>query len=198
MRFVPEPSAVSDRSGRLVGYAPSVAVGAAGVVLLHQVAYLLAHPDSVGRGAATQGHAYLAFVGEVLIPLGMALAVWLAACRAGRLLGGARMSLGVLILLQAALFLGQEVLERVAAGEGARSALSEPAVWVGLALVPVLAWATGQLLAVADRLQSCRGWYPTDLVVAGWGLRLALPDLWMAGTAPPAVHRARGPPFVPD
>ncbi len=189
---------VSDRARRLAGYAPSVAVAAAGVVLLHQVAYLLAHPDPLRRGAATQGHAYLAFVAEVLVPLGMAAAVWLAACRAGRLLGWARTPSGVLIPLQAALFLGQEVLERIAAGEGARSALVEPAVWVGLALVPLLAWATGQLLRVADRLHACRGWYPADPVVPGWGVRLGLPDLSVPVAAPLASPHARGPPFVSD
>jgi hypothetical protein len=53
--------------------------GVAGVIALHQLAYLVAYPGDVGRAVASEGHGYLEPVAGVVVPAVAALAepaVW--------------------------------------------------------------------------------------------------------------------------
>lgn len=102
----------------------------AGVALGHVGAYRLAYHDHGVRHAALAGHGYF-----------KSLAVAAALCGVGALLRAVlcerrrrtrRLSVGVLAAMQVAAFTVLEAGERVLAGQGISSALSEPAVWVGL------------------------------------------------------------------
>lgn len=173
-----------------------VALVAAGVVLLHQVAYLLAHPDPVARAAAAEGHAYLAPLAEVVVPVGLAVVVWLLALRTARLWGGVAVAVAPLTGLVAAGYLTLEVGERVVRGAGATAALTEPAVWLGLALAPLLALLTHRLLHVG--LAAAELAPPAVVALAGRGLLLAWPAPPALTAGRPHQHRARGPPVGTD
>ena len=185
------------QEGAAAGWWPSRmtwVVGMGSVVLLHQVAYLVAHPDPMARVIAAEGHAYLEAVARTGLVLGLGLALWVMTCRATRVLGARTPSTAQLGGVIAALFLAQETLERVVRGGSLGDVAAERAVWIGLALVPLLALATRGVLVVGSRLRlpSGRALLAASVPAPGWSVLLAAPGPQRAGVRTPT--RARGPP----
>ena len=168
------------------------------MVLLHQLAYLVAHPDPLARAVAAEGHTYLESLTRVGLLVGTAVAVWVMTCRATNALGyripPTRELAGAIGLV----FLAQETLERLAQGGTLGEVVAEPAVWVGLALIPLLAVATRSVLVAGSRLRvpAGRALLAAPLPAHGWPVLLAAPALLRAGVATPT--RARAPPSSPD
>ena len=104
----------------------------AGVAVGHIVGYAVAHPDGAAREVALGGHAYLPAAASVVIPLGIAGALWWAVTTARALGLAGVVDLRRLAAAQLALFAVQEVGERVVGGEAAASVLGERGVWFGL------------------------------------------------------------------
>lgn len=173
-------------------------VAAGSVVLLHQVAYVVAHPDPIARAVAAEGHAYLESAARLALFLAAAVAVWLMTCRATRVLGRPAPSTPHLVGATGALFLTQETLERLVRGGSLGDVAAERAVWVGLLLVPLLALVTRGVLVAGSRLRLPAG---RALLVAavpapGWSVLLADPGPLRSGVRTPT--RARGPPPASD
>jgi hypothetical protein len=168
---------------------------AAGVIAVHQLAYLLAHPSTVGRAAAADGHGYLAPVAAVVVPVAAAVAVWAVVCRLAALSPLPPRATLARTGDYALLFVAQETLERVADGESALAALAEPAVWLGLALMPLLGLG-GRFIGRSLERTPAR---PLNLIVTAPRLAgapvPAVPDLPRRSRAP-AARRVRGPPTL--
>lgn len=167
---------------------------AVGVFAIHQVAYLVAHPSTVGRAVAADGHGYLTPAAAVVLPAAAAVAFWVVVCRmAGTAPGSTRRSIARAGDYMA-LFAVQEVLERVIEGEPAASALSEPAVWLGLLLAPGLAvagrWIAGRIDEAAVTIAIPVVVPPAPVLGA---VALDAPALVRRSLAP-TVDRVRGPP----
>lgn len=177
---------------------PLLAVAAAGVVLLHQVAYLVAHPDPVARAIAAQGHAHLWPMAQVLVPLGVAVAGWTMACRALRLLEGRPLSSSGLIVAHVGLFTLLEVGERVVRGGGVGDAFAEPAVWLGLVLAPLLGHLTALALRVGARLRPPATAAVDLFVPPAPAVALTPSSSVHVPTGVPGRVRARGPPVPSD
>lgn len=177
---------------------PTWLIATGAVVLLHQVAYLIAHPDPFARAVAAEGHAYLQPLVTAGVVVGAAVAVWLLTCRATSVLGWrvppARELAGVIGVL----FLGQEFVERLAQGGTWGQVVAEPAVWVGLVLVPLLAVATRGVLLAGTRLRFPAGWTAVTgpPPAPGWAVLLEAPAPLPVGVTD--RPRARGPPPSPD
>lgn len=123
-----------------------------GALVVHQLAYLTAHPEDAARQLALAGHAYLGPAASVLVPLAMVAGVAHVIGSARRSLGGRRASFRLLLAMQTALFFGQEVIERSGSLE---RTFAEPAMLIGLALQVPVAWllvrAAGEIRKVIDR-----------------------------------------------
>lgn len=173
-------------------------VAAGAVVLLHQVAYLVAHPDPLARAVAAEGHAYLEPLSRMGLALGVAVGVWLMACRVTNVLGHRIPAARDLAGAMGVLFLAQETLERLARGGTFGDVVAEPAVWIGLALVPLLAGATRGVLVAGSRLglPRARGLLPPPCAAHGWSVLPTAPAPLRAGVASPT--RARAPPSSLD
>ncbi|MEL7210514.1 MAG: hypothetical protein AAGK32_20165 [Actinomycetota bacterium] len=166
---------------------------AVGVIALHQVAYLLAHPSAIGRAVASEGHGYLAPLATVLIPVAGSVALWAVICRlaAAGPRPGRSPGAGDYLLL----FAFMEVAERAVVGRSPTEVLVEPAVWLGLALAPLFALVGRALARSLDRLDPV-GTAPitaAERPVLGLVAPTALPS--PEHTLLPAVLRVRGPPF---
>ncbi len=112
----------------------------AGVAVGHIVGYATAHPDGAAREAALGGHAYLPAAAATVIPLGVIAALWWSV-RTARSLGLAgRIDWRRLAAAQVAVFVFQEVGERVVSGEGLGAVVSEHGVWLGLLAQVVVAF----------------------------------------------------------
>ncbi|MDP8977242.1 MAG: hypothetical protein M3N17_01405 [Actinomycetota bacterium] len=106
-----------------------LALAPAGVVAAHGLSYLLAHPDHPERGEGLAGHSHLTPLTWVSLALAVAVLGWvLAADRRGTRLQVAWRRLAVYELVA---FVGLEVGERLALGEGLQAVAAEPAVWLG-------------------------------------------------------------------
>ena len=135
---------------------PVFAFALGGLLLGHAIAYLVAVPDPHHRdlALARTGHAYLPAAAElalVLLLAGVAALVVRAWTPGGR-----ERSPGwpaaTLALVQVGAFVGQEVLERVAAGAPLASLVREPILAAGVAiqvLVALVAAAVLRWLALA-------------------------------------------------
>lgn len=174
----------------------TAALAVASVLALHQVAYLLAHPDPLARAAAGRGHGYLGPVTEVILPLALAVAAWLVACHACRRVAATLPCSRDLGLAIAGLFVVQETVERLVHGDGPGAVIAEPAVWLGLALVPLAARATGTVLGLGGRLaERLEGAVPRlSPPVLAWPLAPAPVPGLPRGRVP--LVRARGPPSL--
>jgi hypothetical protein len=186
---------------------PLAGVAAAGAVTAHTLAYALAAPQTGARVAllATTGHAYWTAAIAAALVLGvLSLAATLTRhFRAGLAAGPAAAGepLGRLAVrltwMQVAIFLVQEVLERVAAG-------LPPAAWVdgrllglgllvqvlvGLGLAAVLAWAGRAAEAAGRALRQPRPLRPTPAPRRPHPVSFARPSRLLAaglgGRAPP-------------
>ena len=116
----------------------------AGVVIGHLVGYAVAHPTGSGRAAALAGHEYLSGVGTVLLPLGLVAVVAIAVRTVRRL--DDPPTLTSLASLQVALFLAQEVLERIPGPGAPVDVLGERGVWIGIVAQVVVAWLALRLV----------------------------------------------------
>lgn len=143
----------------------------AGVVAAHGLSYLLAHPGHAERAEALAGHSHLTPLTWVSLVLAFVVLGWaFAADRRGTRLRVAWRRLAVCEVLA---FVGLEVGERLALGDGLQAVAAEPAVWLG----GVCAVATARVLAALVR------WVPG----------LALPAA-PGGAAPwPVVDLSRAP-----
>lgn len=176
---------------------PTWLVAAGAVVLLHQLAYLIAHPDPLGRAMAADGHAYLEPVARVGLVVAAAVAVWMMTCRAMRLLGSRIPPTRELAGAIGVLFLAQETLERLAQGGTLGDVVAEPAVWIGLALIPLLAGVTHGVLAAGSRLRlPSRSPLLTPPPAHGWTVLFSAVAPLALGVV--ASAQARAPPSLPD
>ena len=165
-----------------------VTLAALGVVVSHAAAYLVA-PSHHSHGAVDM-HGYLQLGAPVVVLAAVAGMGWLIAARSG--IRRRLPSTAAVASAQAIAFLAQEVVEH-AVGPGIHSALTSPAVWLGLALQAVVAgallWLTRVGRRAVERLRSSprslREAPPASAPVApvGW------PARWER-----APRRRRGPP----
>ena len=147
----PEPRA---REGR-PSVVPLAAMAAAAVVIGHQVVYVLAIPSSAERASllARTGHAYL--------PEATHLAVLGALATAGGLFlrsmtgGGSESARGslfrALALVQAGMFVGMEIAERLAAGAPVAEVFSHGILVLGIAMELILAFGATVLIGLLHR-----------------------------------------------
>jgi hypothetical protein len=132
----------------------------AGAVCGHTVAYGLTFPDRAGRESVLRltGHAYW----HAAVAAGVIAAVWFAAGHVHRHFAAGRSGQRVatpdiltltarLAGLQAVLFLGMEVSERIAARAPVETVLHHRLLTVGLTIQVVV----GALLALATRALAC-------------------------------------------
>ena len=169
----------------------------AGALAGHAVAYGLGGTHTHGHTQVVPGHDYLAAVAALAIPLAVATLVWHACQGATR---GSRPSLGPLLVAQPLLFLGQEGLEHVLAGQGMASVVQSPAVRVGVAAQAVVAGMT--LLLVRAARATGRAVAATLLRTRAY--RCTRPWMPRPPASTPVVSRARrtraserGPPQRP-
>ena len=167
----------------------------AGVLAGHALGYLTAYPDDAERALAGAGHGYLGPLAVAVAPLGL-VAVLAIAVRTVRRLGSAP-SLGRLVAFQTALFLAQEVLERIPGPGQPIDVVTERAVWFGLVAQLLVAWIALRLVALTARVLRA--------VAHGSRLRLGTPgtpaitlDATLAPTRSAAggLPRRRGPPVL--
>lgn len=123
----------------------------AGVAVGHIAGYAVAYPDAAGREAALGGHGYLPVAAGIVVPLGVVAAlVW--AVRTARSMGMAgEIETRHLALAQSAVFLCQEVAERVVAGNGVTATLGERGVWFGLLAQVVVAFLVTRAVDLVRR-----------------------------------------------
>jgi hypothetical protein len=121
-----------------------VLLAALGAFVAHQAAYGIA--GALGSGVAAPDHGYLSVAAQLVVPAGLvAIAALIVRASRSRLdLTG--LSIGVLAAWQLAVFIGQEAIEAFLLGGSALHA--NPAVWIGVALHPVVA----ALLLIAARV----------------------------------------------
>lgn len=113
-------------------------VVAAGALVAHTLAYLVAHPDPAFRSAVGGGHGYLDVAAALLAPAATVAVSWLV-MRAVRHRITSGLSVWRLAAWQSVAFLIVEVVERIPSREVA-TVLTEPAVVLGLLLqLPVAA-----------------------------------------------------------
>ena len=169
----------------------------AGALAGHAAAYGLVGSHAHAHAHGEPGHAYLAAVAAVAVPLALAALVWHACQGASR---GRGPTLGPLLVAQPLLFLGQEGLEHLLSGYGIASLARSPAVRVGLAAQIIVAAMT--LLLVRAARATGRAVLATLLRTgAHWPPR---PSVRRPPPATSAVSRARrtrvserGPPSLP-
>ncbi|MGH9155437.1 MAG: hypothetical protein ACRD1K_06310, partial [Acidimicrobiales bacterium] len=131
----------------------------AGMLVAHGLGWLVADPGGQGGHHALTGDGHLAVLAAVAVPLGLAGLV--VAVRDGY--RGRRIDAGVAAILagQAACFVALEVGEAAASGAGAAAVASQPALWAGLVLQLVVAWAVRALVhATAAAGSALRRWRP--------------------------------------
>lgn len=113
----------------------------AGALLGHVVGYTAARPSRALEQLSYGSHAYMGPLAAVLVPVGLA-AVLVAAVRAVRRNGGGVPTARELVTAQIAVYLVQEVVERIPGSGSPLAAFGSRAVWFGLAaqvLVALLA-----------------------------------------------------------
>lgn len=112
-----------------------VLLAALGAFLAHQAAYGIT--AVIASGAGAPDHGYLSVAAQLVVPAGL-VAIAATAVRASRSrLDLAGLPIGVLALWQLAVFIGQETIESLLLGGSALH--TNPAIWVGVALQPVVA-----------------------------------------------------------
>jgi hypothetical protein len=198
---------------RLAHRLPLTGVAVAGAVVGHMVAYVLAVPEPTARVAllGATGHAYwtAAIAAAVVLGLASVATTLLGRFRAG--LAAARSQPGEsvarqashLAALQVAIYLVQEVLERLEAGVPLHALLGGRVLLVGVAVQVAIAVGLAVLLTVAGRAAEAAGralqqppdhGEPVGLpavadLVAGWPSRLLAAGL--GSRAPPCSSTAR-------
>ncbi|MGI9603702.1 MAG: hypothetical protein ACR2QE_17595, partial [Acidimicrobiales bacterium] len=83
-------------------------------------------------------HSYLGATGALFTPFVIAAFVWLAV-KGARTTGGADLDIRVLLVLQLAVFTGQETIELLSAGLPVTQLLTEPAILIGFVVQVPLA-----------------------------------------------------------
>jgi hypothetical protein len=197
---------------RLASRLPLTGVAVAGAVLGHMLAYLLAVPEPSARVAllGATGHAYWSAAIAAAVVLGLASLASTLGRRFRAGLGRARpqpgQSVGHLAAhlagLQIAIYLVQEVLERLEVGVPLQALLDGRLLGVGVAVQVAIAAALAVLLAVAGRVAEAAGralrrsrrrppavGVRVAALVAGWPSRLLAAGL--GSRAPPRVSLGR-------
>ena len=182
------------REGPRLRGLPVFGTGAAGLVLGHAIAYLIAIPDPHQRAFALQrtGHAYLPALDQVVLMLAIAgvAAVVIRAFAAvsdrsferfGRLAT-------VLVVAQSAAFAGQEVLERLVSGAPLGGLMHDHLLLTGIAVQIAVAIATAGTLWLIARTSS-------RLATAG-AVRVRLPRHRPVLAAPVMARRPLAPLFA--
>ena len=135
------------RSLALSGLQPLVQLVLAmlGALVTHQIAYPLV--AAVGADVSANGdHAHLGLQWAVLTPLGAVAATVFIVRRIRRLGFTSVISSARLAPIVAGVFLVQEAIENRFSGGNVIEILADPAVLLGLALAPVVAWLMVRLL----------------------------------------------------
>ena len=115
-----------------------IVVAALGVFGAHQMAYGLS--AFLTPGVATPNHGYLAIAVQFVVPAGISAIILLALRAARKSLDLGGLTVLSLTVIQIGLFLTQESIESVLSG-GASGLVTNPAVWIGIAIQPLVAAA---------------------------------------------------------
>lgn len=174
---------------RLVGRLDILIVAAAGVVLGHGLAFAFPHADGHAHDAV---HGYLDAVVPIVAPLALLAAARIVLAGARR---GARPKLGLVVLLQTALFSAQEAFEALAVGHGLAGLVGEPALWLGLAIQVLLGVFVTFVLRLATKVRFLPRRPPTAALLTGRGLARAF-DLLSHSSFAGVAFRRRGPPVA--
>ena len=152
---------------RLAHRLPLTGVAVAGAVLGHMVAYVLVVPEPTARVVllGATGHAYwtAAIAAAVVLGLASVATTLLGRFRAGLDAAGTQPGESVartarhLAGLQVAIYLVQEVLERLEAGVRVHALLGGRVLLVGVAVQVAIAVGLAVLLAVAGRAAEAAG-----------------------------------------
>lgn len=113
-------------------------VAALGVFVAHQIAYGLS--AFLRPGVAAPDHGYLAIAVQLVVPAGIAAIILLVLRAARKSLDLGRLTVLTLAVVQIGFFLTQESIESVLSG-GASGLITNPAVWIGIAIQPLIAAA---------------------------------------------------------
>lgn len=147
----------SASSQALVIYRPLVekVVAALGALVTHQVAYLLAAAMAtvVGTTAAeSTDHGHLSTQWAIVAPAAVAAAAGFILWQLRSLGYRSALSARSMAMMVAGFFLVQEMIEGFVAGRSAMATLTHPAIVIGVAIAPLVAWTMSRLLAGVTEL----------------------------------------------
>ena len=137
-----------DQPAALVVYRPlvRVVVAALGALLTHQFGYLIASVVPGQTGAPVTDHGHLSLQWALITPFAVLGAVGFLVWQLRNLGFRSVVSVRALTSLIIGLFLFQEAVETMVAGHGLVSLASNAALFVGVAVAPIVAWAIAKLL----------------------------------------------------
>ena len=115
-----------------------IVVAALGVFVAHQAAYGLS--EFLTPGVGTPDHGYLAIAVQLVVPAGVCALILLVLRAARKSLDLGGLTILTLTVAQIGLFLTQETIEAALSG-GTSGLITNPAVWIGIAIQPLIAAA---------------------------------------------------------
>lgn len=140
------------------------ALAALGSLVIHQLAYLAAYPVEAARAAQLADHGHMSAQFALVMPVAVVAAACFILRQAHGLGLGRQLSTRRLAIASSVLFLVQETIESVLRGEPAWAVLGQPAVILGLAWAPVVAFGFRRMLEVVE--QAVRRLRPAGPAVA--------------------------------
>ena len=189
----------SSSNQALVVYRPLVekVIAALGALVTHQVAYLLASVMATAVGmttAETTDHGHLGLQWAIVTPLAVTAAVGFVLWQLKSLGYRSGLSARKMTLLVAGLFLVQELIEGFVSGRSALATLTHPAIIIGVAVAPAIAWAMSRLLAGVTDLAARFISRPPVLVFPTSGPRLVPLPVRYQSSSLGGRSRPRAPP----
>lgn len=131
---------------RPVDAAVLVALASLASLVVHQFAYLFAYPTVALRTAALGDHGHLSAQWAIVTPLAVTAAVAIILRQVRNLGVSSPFRARWLALLAGSAFLGQETIEGIGAGLTFAEIVTQPAIWLGVALAPMVSMVILRLL----------------------------------------------------
>lgn len=131
---------------RLSTAAIGLGLAALGSLVTHQIAYVVVLAAGVLSHADMTDHAHLATQWALMTPVAVLAASGFIVRQVQRLGVANPLSVRALATLTSTLFVVQEMTESVVAGRSALSVCTSPAVILGVAITPLVAWALSRIL----------------------------------------------------
>lgn len=172
-------------------------VAALGALVTHQVAYLLASvlATTIGMTAAeTTDHGHLSVQWAIVTPLAVAAAAAFILWQLRTLGFRSGLSARSMAVMVASFFVVQELIEGFVSGRSAIATLTHPAIVIGIAVAPVVAWVMSRLLAGVTELAARFVRPPSAISFPTSGPRLVPVPVRYQSTSLGGRTRPRAPP----